>query len=150
MHEKNTEELVEELKISPKIEHFIKKNQDEFKIPLYQYINKLLEEKNLSKSKLVEKINSGDRHIYHILSGSKKPSRKKLLTISRALELNLEETNYLLRYGGFAILYVRDIWDSVIILAIENNLTILETNNILHQLGLPLLNANPKDEFEDD
>ena len=150
MHEKDTDELIEELKISPDIQTFQKKNQNEFKIPLYQYLNKLLEAKNLTKSDLVEKINSNDKHIYHILSGSKKPSRKKLLTISRALELNLEETNYLLRYGGFAILYVRDIWDSVIILAIENNLTILETNNILHQLGLPLLNANPKDEFEDD
>lgn len=150
MHEKDTDELVEELKISPDIQTFQKQNKNEFKIPLYQYLNKLLEEKNLSKSKLVEKINSGDRHIYHILSGLKNPSRKKLLTIARALELNLDETNYLLRYGGFAILYVRDIWDSVIIRAIENNLTIRKTNDILYQLGLPLLNESPNDDFADD
>ena len=145
MHEKNTEELVEELKISPDICTFQNQNQNEFRIPLYQYLNKLLEEKNLSRSDLVEKINPDDKHIYHILSGLRNPSRKKLLTIARALELNLDETNYLLRYGGFGILYVRDIWDSVIIRAIEKNLTIMETNNILHQLNLPLLNAYPKD-----
>ena len=145
MHEKNTEELVEELKISPDICTFQNQNQNEFKIPLYQYLSNLLEEKNLSRSELVEKINPDDKHIYHILSGLRNPSRKKLLTIARALELNLDETNYLLRYGGYAILYVRDIWDSVIIRAIEKNLTIMETNDILHQLKLPLLNAYPKD-----
>lgn len=145
MHEKNTEELVEELKISPDIITFQNQNQNEFKIPLYQYLSNLLEEKNLSRSDLVEKINPDDKHIYHILSGLRNPSRKKLLTIARALELNLDETNYLLRYGGYAILYVRDIWDSVIIRAIEKNLTIMETNDILHQLNLPLLNAYLKD-----
>lgn len=150
MHEKDTDELVEELKISPNIETFQQQNKNEFTIPLYQYLNKLLAEKNLSKSELVEKIHYGDKHIYHILSGLKKPSRKKLLTIARAMELNLDETNYLLRYGGFAVLYVRDIWDSVIIRSIEKNLTVMETNDILDQLGLPLLNANPKDENKDD
>ncbi|MBQ9487347.1 MAG: helix-turn-helix domain-containing protein [Selenomonadaceae bacterium] len=146
MHEKDTEELVEELKISPSIKKFIKQNQDEFKVPLYQYLNQLLAERNLSKSDLVEKINSDDKHIYHILSGLRNPSRKKLLTIARALELDLDETNYLLRYGGFAILYVRDVWDSIIIRAIEKNLTIMETNHILHQLNQPLLNAYHKDD----
>lgn len=141
MHEKDTDELVKELQIASDIKLFQSYNQNEFKIPLYQYLNNLLAERNLSKSELVEKINHDDKHIYHILSGLRKPSRKKLLTISRALELNLEETNYLLRYGGFAILYVRDIWDSIIIRAIEKNFTIMETNDILHDLGQPLLNA---------
>lgn len=141
MHEKDTDELVKELQITSDIKLFQSYNQNEFKIPLYQYLNNLLAERHLSKSELVEKINHDDKHIYHILSGLRKPSRKKLLTISRALELNLEETNYLLRYGGFAILYVRDIWDSIIIRAIEKNFTIMETNDILHDLGQPLLNV---------
>ena len=145
MHEKDTDELVEELKISPDIKLFQMQNQNEFKVPLYEYLNKLLEENHLTKSELVEKINPGDKHIYHILSGLRKPSRKKLLTIARTLELNLDETNYLLRYGGFAILYVRDIWDSILIRAIEENLTVMETNNILYQLGQPLLNEISKD-----
>ena len=144
MYETDTDELVGKLKISPDIETFQKQNQNEFKIPLHEYLNKLLEERHLSKSELVEKINPDDKHIYHILSGLRKPSRKKLLTIARALELNLEETNYLLRYGGFCILYVRDIWDSVIIHAMEKNLTIMQTNDLLYNLGQPLLNGNSK------
>lgn len=137
------------MKITPDISTFQNQNQNEFKIPLYQYLNKLLAEKHLSKSELVERINPNDKHIYHILSGLKNPSRKKILAIARAMELNLDETNYLLRYGGFAVLYVRDIWDSIIIHAIEKNLTIMETNLILDKLNQPLLNANPKDSDED-
>ena len=145
MYEKDTDELVEELKISPDARTFQKQNSNEFKMPLHEYLNKLLQEKNLSKSELVEKINSEDKHIYHIFSGLRKPSRKKLLTIARAMELNLDETNYLLRYGGFAILYVRDVWDSVIMHAIEKNLTVIEINFILDELGQPLLNGTSKD-----
>lgn len=145
MHEKDTDELIEELKISPDVETFQQRNENEFKMPLHEYLQKLLEEKNLSKSELVAKINSADKHNYHILSGLRKPSRKRILTIARALELNLDETNYLLRYGGFAILYVRDVWDAVLIRAIEKNLTISQTNEILFRLGLPLLYEAAKD-----
>ena len=145
MYEKDTDELVKELKISHDARTFQNQNQTEFKMPLHEYLNKLLKEKILSKSELVEKINSNDKHIYHILSGFRKPSRKKLLTIARAMELNLEETNYLLRYGGFGVLYVRDVWDSIVMHAIEKNLTIIETNNLLYNLGQPLLNGNSKD-----
>lgn len=142
MFEKDTDKLFEELKINPDAENFLAQNQNELTVPLHEYLNKLLQDKNLIKSELVKKINNDDKHIYHIFSGLKKPSREKLLTIARAMELNLEETQYLLRYGGFAILYPRNSWDAVIISAIEKNLTIIETNLILDQLGLPLLSSN--------
>lgn len=142
MFEKDTDKLFEELKINPDAENFLAQNQNELTVPLHEYLNKLLQEKNLTKSEIVKKINTDDKHIYHIFSGVKKPSREKLLTIARAMELNLEETQYLLRYGRFAILYPRNSWDAVIISAIEKNLTVLETNIILEKLGLPLLSSS--------
>lgn len=141
MFEKDTDKLFEELKINPDVENFLAQNEDEFKKPLHEYLTKLLQEKNLLKSDIVKKINPNDKHIYHIFSGIKKPSREKLLAIARAMELNLQETQYLLRYGGFAILYPRDTWDAVIISAIENNLSVIETDLILSQLKQPLLNC---------
>ena len=144
MFEKDTDKLFEELKIQPDAREFLAQNQNEMKTSLHEYLNKLLQEKNFTKSELVKKINSDDKHIYHIFSGTKQPSRKKLLTIARAMELNLDETQYLLRYGGFAILYPRDKWDAVIIAAIEKNFSIIKTNLILSQLKLPLLNEGTK------
>ena len=58
------------------------------------------------------------------------------------MNLNLSETQYLLRYGGYGILYPRDSYDAIIISAIEHNMTVAETaetNLLLEQLGeLPL------------
>lgn len=139
MHEKDTDQLFEELKIQPDVEVFLAENQTEFTVPLHEYLNKLLREKNLSKKDIVNSINFDKKHAYHIFSGNKQPSRKKLLAIARAMNLNLSETQYLLRYGGFAILYPRDPYDAVIISAIENNLSLAETELFLEQLGeLPL------------
>lgn len=141
MYEKDTDKLFEELKISPDVEVFLAENAGELKLPLHQYLEKLLQKKNLSKSEVVKKINPDDKHIYHIFSGLKKPSRTKLLTIARAMDLDLKETQYLLKYGGFAILYPRDAWDAVIISAIEKNLSLVETDLLLAQLGEELLNS---------
>ena len=141
MFEKDTDKLFEELKINPDVENFLAQNENEFKTPLHEYLTKILQDKNLRKSNIVKKINPDDKHIYHIFSGKANPSREKLLAIARAMELNLDETQYLLRYGGFAILYPRDAWDAVIISAIENNLSIVETDVILEQLKQPLLNS---------
>lgn len=139
MFEKDTDELFEELKIQPDVEQFLAENQTEFTVPLHEYLNKILQEKKLSKKDVVNSVNFDKKHAYHIFSGNKKPSRKKLLAIARAINLNLDETQYLLRYGGFAILYPRNPYDAVIISATENNLTLAETELLLEQLGeLPL------------
>lgn len=135
MFEKDTGELFEELKITPDVENFLAENQNEFTLPLHEYLNELLRKKNLSKSEIIKQINFDQKHAYHIFAGTKKPSRPKLLAISRVMKLNLEETQYLLRYAGFGNLYPRDPFDSVIIYAIENNLDVEETNNYLEQLG---------------
>ena len=135
MFEKDTGELFEELKITSDVENFLAENQNEFTLPLHEYLNELLRKKNLSKSEVIRQINFDQKHAYHIFAGTKKPSRPKLLAISRVMKLNFEETQYLLRYAGFGSLYPRDPFDSVIIYAIENNLNAEETNNYLEQLG---------------
>ena len=135
MFEKDTGELFEELKITSDVENFLAENQNEFTLPLHEYLNELLRKKNLSKSEVIRQINFDQKHAYHIFAGTKKPSRPKLLAISRVMKLNFEETQYLLRYAGFGSLYPRDPFDSVIIYAIENNLNAEETNNYLLQLG---------------
>ena len=135
MYDKDTDELFEELKIQPDVENFLAENFSELTIPLHEYLEEILHEKNLSKKEVISKLNFDHKHAYHIFSGNKKPSRQKLLAISRAMNLNLDETQYLLRYAGFAILYPRNAWDAVIISAIQQNLSVRETNYLLEQLG---------------
>lgn len=141
MFEKNTEELFNGLKDDPDVENFLANNQQEFSKPFHEYLNNLLEEKKLSKKYLCKELNCNPAHIYHIFSGTKKPSRQRIVAISRAMNLNLEETQYLLRYGGYGILYPRNPWDAVVISSIEHKLPVAEMNELLRQLGeIPIFN----------
>ncbi len=141
MFEKNTEELFNALKEDPDVEQFLANNQQEFSEPLHIYLKKLLAEKNLTIKYLCAELNCSPAHIYHIFSGAKKPSRQRIVAISRAMNLNLEETQYLLRYGGYGILYPRNPWDAVVISSIEHNLSVAEMNELLRQLGeIPIFN----------
>jgi len=135
MYDKDTDALFEELKIQPDVENFLAENFSELTMPLNEYLNQFLQKKNLQKKEVINKLNFDHKHAYHIFAGNKKPSRTKLVAISRAMNLNLDETQYLLRYGGFAILYPRNAWDAVIISAIQQNLSVRETNFLLEQLG---------------
>lgn len=140
MRDKTTDELFNELKTDLDIENFIAANQTEFTTPLHKYLSEILENKNLTRKEIAFEMNVDPSYIHHIFSGKKNPSRERLLAIARAMNLNLKETQYLLRYAGFGILYPRNPFDSVVIYAIENNLTFKEMNNYLKQLGeLPIV-----------
>ena len=79
-------------------------------------------------------------YAYHIFSGDRKnPSRPKVLALGLAMQLNLDEIQYLLKYAKQNPLYPRNPWDSVVIFAVERHLGVLETNELLHQAGETLL-----------
>lgn len=137
---KSTGELFTELKRDKNLTDWRERNREEFVLPLNDYLAKLLEEKNLSKSEVIERAGLNREYAYHIFSGTKKnPSRQKLLALAIAMDLTLEEIQYLLRYAGLGILYPRNQWDAVIISAIEQKLNVLETNELLHRLGETIL-----------
>ena len=137
---KTTEDLLNDLKNDIDIENFIAENQTEFTKPLHKYLSELLEKKNLTRKQIAFEMNVDPSYIHHIFSGKKKASRERLLAVARAMNLNLQETQYLLRYGGYGVLYPRNPFDSVVIYAIENNLTFKEMNEYLKQLGeLPIV-----------
>ncbi len=135
MKEKDTGELFNELKTDPDVKNFIKSNKSEFTKPFNEYLSELMCERNLTCSDIAFKMRLDLSYIDHIFSGTKGISRKRLIGITRVLNLDLEQTQYLLRYGGYAILYPRNSWDAVIISAIEHNMTFLDMNEYLQKLG---------------
>jgi len=137
---KSTDELFTELKTEKNLEGWRSRNQKEFVEPLNEYLEKILEEKNLSKHEVIENSGLNREYAYHIFSGKKNnPSRPKILALAIALGLNLDEVQYLLRYAGQGVLYPRNDWDAVIISAVEQKLSVIQTNELLHDLGETLL-----------
>ena len=133
---KSTGELFTELKSDKNLGGYFQRNSEEFVLPLNEYLEKLLAEKNLEKKEVVERSGLNREYAYHIFSGLKKnPSRPKILAIALAMELNLDETQYLLRYAQLGALYPRNQWDAVIISAVEQKLSVAQTNELLYRLG---------------
>ena len=140
MNKKTTVELLHEITTISTITDFFKKNSDEMTLPsLSDYLNELLQKKNLSKAYLAK--NSGlDKHyVYHILAGLKNPSRTKVLAIALALHLTFDETQRVLKYAQAKDLYIRDKWDSLIIYALNHKLSVLETNELLDEFHAEIL-----------
>lgn len=133
---KSTGELFTELKQEKNFEDWRDRNREEFVMPLDEYLKKLLAEKNLERADVIDKSGLNREYAYHIFSGKKKnPSRPKLLALAVAMDLHLDEVQYLLRYAGQGVLYPRNAWDAVIISAVEQRLSVLQTNELLHSLG---------------
>ena len=137
---KNTGELFTELKEDKNLSKYFRQNREEFILPLNEYLEKLLAEKNLTKKEVIERSGLNREYAYHIFSGKKNnPSRAKILALAVAMGLNLDEVQYLLRYAGHGVLYPRNDWDAVIISAVEQKLSVMQTNELLHDLGETIL-----------
>lgn len=136
MHEKDTETLFSELKEDADIKAFLARNKDEQLPPISEYLRELVKTKGLRTSEVIKAAHLNRNYAYHIFSGEKpNPSRIKLLALALAMKLNLDKTQHLLLCGGHSTLYPRNPWDSVIISAIEQGLSVTETNLLLEQLG---------------
>jgi len=133
MIEKDTQQLENELAETDELEIFLENNKEIFKnLSLAEYLESLLREKNLSKKEIIKKSLLNEVYAYHIFGGRKKnPSRQKILSLALAMKLTPKETQKLLYYAGLEKLYVKNSWDSIILFALENKLSVEKTNNLL-------------------
>ena len=99
------------------------------------YLNKKMGEKDLSTAQLFEAASTERSTGYKIMNGQLLPSRDSLLRVSFALELDVNETQYLLKIGRRARLTPRDSRDAVILHCIIKHISLVETNITLFEAG---------------
>lgn len=140
MPKKNTSNLENELKSSTSLDDFLEEHQEELThCSLPAQLAALLEAKGLTKAEVVKESNLNEVYAYQILSGVRRPSRDKLLSICFAMKATLAETQSLLKQSGFAPLYVRCHRDSIIIFALTHGLSLIELNMNLYDHGEPVV-----------
>jgi len=140
MYKKDTEKLLAEIKSDADLQKFLESNSAEFTKPLHLYLNQLLQEKNLTKAEVIKNSTLNINYAYHIFLGKRKnPSRDKILALGLSMQLNLDEMQYLLRYAGCGALYPRNSRDAILISAVEQNLSVVDTNDLLENLGENIL-----------
>ncbi len=135
---KDTTKLLEELKQCSDFKKFYNENTEYINnTSLADYLNDIIKRKGLKKSEIIKKAEISEVYAYQIFSGTRKnPERNKLLCLAFGMELNLDETQELLKTSGYSQLYVKKPFDSVIIYAICNRFTVMETNNLLYDYNM--------------
>ena len=137
---KDTSELLKELEGCSDFKSFRKENLDSLQPQtLSTYLNELLKIKSIKKSEAVKRSELNVIYAYQIFSGYRVPERSKLLCLAIGLQLNLAETQAMLKYGGYATLYAKNEYDCIIIYGICKKLSVVELNMMLYEYGFETL-----------
>ena len=107
---------------------------------LSTYLNNIMSKKGLVKTDVIKKTEFSEVMGYQIFAGTRQPSRDSLICICVAMEMDLEETQTILKIAGFAALYPKTKRDSIIILGLNENKTVPEINETLYDNGEKTLN----------
>lgn len=123
MREPLTEELLNELLSSPDPNSFLS-SANPSRRSLAEYLQQLLDEKRLERSKVVREAGLNDTFGYQIVKGTRKASRDKVLQLAFAMQLGLRETDRLLQAAGANELYCKNRRDAIIIFAVQKGYTL--------------------------
>lgn len=134
---KQTDELIKELQFEgTDIQEYISSNPNSFiEINLKSFWNNIVNECGMTKSDIINKSDFSYVYFYDVISGKKIPSFDKIIRLSLAMGLSLEQCQDALKYCGKAKLYPRIKRDSLIIYAISHGYSIFETQELLISSG---------------
>lgn len=132
MREPLTEELLNELLSSPDLNSFLS-SANPSRQSLAEYLQQLLDEKGLERSKVVREAGLNDTFGYQIFKGTRKASRDKVLQLAFAMQLGLRETDRLLQAAGANELYCKNRRDAIIIFAVQKGYTLQKVNEELYR-----------------
>ena len=108
--------------------------EDHISLTFPQTLRDLLEQAGISAPEWMAASNISKSYGYQILRGERTPGRDILLRTALALRLSLKETQRLLAVGGCGALYPRVRRDAAMIFALNQNMTLLETEELLASL----------------
>lgn len=103
------------------------------------YLNDKIIEKGKSEASVIYTAQIQRNYGYQILNGSKNPGRNKVIALSLAVNLSLDDTQRALTLAGESILYSKNKRDSIIIFSIQKNLSVQETNELLFEMDEAIL-----------
>ena len=134
---KKTDELLEELRQKQiDIQEYIDNNENSFiEISLKEFWGELMERSGKSKSNVINSADISYIYFYEILQGKKIPKKDKIVRLILAMELGVEDAQTALKYCNQSALYPRFKRDSLLIYAIDNRLSIFETQELLMRNG---------------
>lgn len=135
MAEKLTEELLNELIFTGSIEAFLEKELPEKKITLDEYLCLQIEKRGIKRSTVIKKAKLNTTFGYQLFSGERNAGKDTLLQLAFAMDMNLRETQRLLKIGGAGELYCKNRREAIVIYAITKGKTLTQADDLLFHFG---------------
>lgn len=133
-----TEQLLDELLSSPSAKAYLDEHSF-VERSFSEYLQELLEEKGLERSKVVRAANINETHGYQIFVGQRGASRNKVLQLAFAMGLTLKQTNCLLQSAGSSALYIKNRRDAIITFCLDKGYGLQTANEQLYNFGEDIL-----------
>ncbi len=92
-------------------------------LPVFVLLEKFMEKKKITKAVLIKKLNVERTYGYQLLNGTRNPTREYLIRICLIMQLDLEDTQKVLKAACKNILYARNVEDARAIYAIEHRMS---------------------------
>ena len=141
-----TASLMKKLFKSNDIKEFIEQNEDILKMPVFhEYIQNKCKEINEIPEKIILKSGLDRVYGHQIFQGIRKPSRDKVIQLAFGFELNVDETQELLKIACKNLLHPKIKRDAAIIFCLERKKGFIETQMMLDELQLEILSGNKLD-----
>lgn len=90
---------------------------------LHILLNDYLDKNELIKADVIRRLNIDRNYGYQVFNGKKVPTRNILIRLALLLELDVEQTDYLLKLAGKPMLYVRNVVDARIFYSIKHQMS---------------------------
>ena len=137
--------LWEQLFKAPSIEQFIGRNESEIGLlPFSEYISELCEYRGEVPGRVIKRANIERSFGHAIFRGDRNPSRDTVLKLAFGFGADMELAQSLLKHAGHSLLYPRVQRDIVIGYCLFHHKSLVETQYILMELGLPLIGGTIK------
>jgi len=132
-----TEKVLSKLSGTQSITEFLEESKDSFDLlTIGEYIQLEIENRNVTKAKVIKQSGINKRFFYDILSAKKMPNRRYIIRIFLALGLDLPDVQWYLKACDYSQLYAKNKRDAIIIYCINKNLAVSECNKMLNNVGL--------------
>lgn len=131
---KETEEMLNQLKTAESLNGYLEENREQLLDSTVSIqLERALAETGFTKAAVLRRAEINDIYGYQLFSGSRKPSRDKIIALCIGMMLPLERTQQLLKATGFAPLYAKNKRDSILIYGIQNKQSVFAINNSLYE-----------------
>ncbi len=135
MSQSKTEVIQNQLLESGNIFNALAANEDSFtQESLGEYLNQKIQEKQMKKSDVPQYSGLSTSYVYEIFASQKIPTREKAIQLAFGLKLSFSETQRLLKLCLVSELYSRNKRDAVLIFALNKQLSIFQTDELLFEI----------------